>query len=240
MKGKGTLQKKEHRSAVVFLILILFATAFITAFYYFDINQKKIIQVPYISQKGSYITGCELVSTTMVLNYYKYYVTVKDVAERTPKSSLQQKDGKTYGSNPSQSFIGDPTSSSGFGCFAPVVVSVMNSFFNDKKQKTAVDVTGSNFDSLLSYIKDGDPVIVWATMNMQPSHSGKSWILRDTGKTFTWPAREHCLVLVGFDREKYYFNDPYQSNGLKSYDKSIVQKRYCELGKQAIVVRNTK
>lgn len=198
-----------------------------------------MLQVPYISQEGSYATGCELVSATMVLNYYNYPATVKDVVERTPKSSLQEKDGQTYGSLPSKSFIGDPTSSNGFGCFAPVVVSIMNSFFKDEGKKEAVDLTGSDFESLLPNIKNGDPVLVWATMNMQPSYPGKSWVVPDTGNTFTWTAREHCLVLVGFDQEQYYFNDPYKSNGLKGYAKSVVQKRYQELGKQAVTVRST-
>lgn len=196
---------------------------------------KKIITVPYISQDGSYATGCELVSATMFLNYYHYNVSVKDVVGKTPFSELHETNSGLTGKNPAQSFIGDPTSQSGFGCYAPVVVNVLNSFFQQDNQKKATNITGTDFANLLPYLSRDDPVIVWATINMLPSYAGDNWILEDTGQTFTWLAQEHCLVLVGYDDSKYYFNDPYDSNGMVGYDRSLVEKRYQELGKQAVV-----
>lgn len=198
--------------------------------------EKKDISVPYISQQGSYATGCELVSAAMFLNYYKYPVSVQDVVSQTPFSNLQPTDnGGFTGKSPSQTFIGDPESETGFGCYAPVVVSVLNSFFRKDNRMTAVNLTGTGFDSLIPYINQNDPVIVWATINMQPSYAGMNWVLEDTGETFTWTAEEHCLVLVGYDADKYYFNDPYNSNGVVGYDKALVLQRYEELGKQAVV-----
>jgi uncharacterized protein YvpB len=232
-RSRGKRRKKQ-RFLILFVCVIGIAAVFLCGY-----NRKKIIDVPYITQEGSYSTGCELVSTAMVLNYYQYDVSVKDVVEKTPRSDLKQTKNGFTGEHPSQSFIGDPTSESGFGCYAPVAASVMNSFFQRDNRKKAVDVTGIDFEGLIPYIKRGDPVLVWATMNMQPSYGGKSWTLKDTGKTFTWPAREHCLVLVGYDLEVYYFNDPYQSNGLVGYDKNLVQERYRELGRQAVVVENS-
>lgn len=197
---------------------------------------KKIITVPYISQEGSYATGCELVSATMFLNYYHYNVSVKDVVGKTPCSELRQADnGSLTGKNPAQSFIGDPTSEDGFGCYAPVVVNVLNSFFQQNNREKASDITGTDFANLLPYLSRDDPVMVWATINMLPSYAGANWIQEDTGQTFTWPAQEHCLVLVGYDDSKYYFNDPYDSNGMVGYDRKLVEQRYQELGKQAVV-----
>jgi|GEM_PF-1460337 uncharacterized protein YvpB len=200
-------------------------------------SSEKIIDVPYISQEGSYSTGCELVSASMVLQYYGCHASVEDVVKNTPSSNLQQKGGKFYGDDPAKSFIGDPTSESGFGCFAPVVVSVMNTFLS-KSDKIAINITGNEFNSLIPYIQRGDPVIVWATMRMLPPYQGNSWIINETGKTFVWPAREHCLVFVGYDKNKYYFNDPYKTSGLADYTKSIVEQRYNDLGKQAVVVED--
>ncbi len=200
-----------------------------------QLAEKKTISVPYISQQGSYATGCELVSAAMFLNYYKYPVSVQDVVAQTPFSNLQPTDnGGFTGESPSQTFIGDPESETGFGCYAPVVISVLNSFFRKDNRMTAVNLTGTGFDNLIPYINQGDPVIVWATINMQPSYAGMNWVLEDTGETFTWTAEEHCLVLVGYDADKYYFNDPYDSNGVVGYDKALVLQRYGELGKQAV------
>ncbi|HCW80279.1 MAG TPA: hypothetical protein DG942_04150 [Ruminococcaceae bacterium] len=200
-------------------------------------SSEKIIDVPYISQEGSYSTGCELVSASMVLQYYGCHASVEDVVKNTPYSDLQQKDGKFYGDDPTKSFIGDPTSESGFGCYAPVVVSVMNTFLS-KSNKIAVNITGNEFNSLIPYIQRGDPVIVWATMRMLPTYQGNSWIINGTGKTFVWPAREHCLVFVGYNKDKYYFNDPYKTSGLADYTKSVVEQRYNDLGKQAVIVED--
>ena len=56
------------------------------------------------------------------------------------------------------------------------------------------------------------------------------------GDTYTWISGEHCLVLVGYDKDKYYFNDPYKNHGLIGYQKSLVEKRFEELGKQSLVI----
>ena len=41
-------------------------------------NQKKIIRVPYIDQSVKYPTGCESVSTVMLLQYLGYEITVDE------------------------------------------------------------------------------------------------------------------------------------------------------------------
>lgn len=231
-------RRKKRHSKLRLAMLSVFVIGAAVALLYFN-DWKQVIDVPYISQEGSYATGCELVSATMVLNYYGYDVSVKDVVAKTPFSELQQVNGSLTGPHPSEAFIGDPTSENGFGCYAPVVTQVMNSVFQQDGRKNAADISGLDFDALIPHIRKGDPVIVWATMNMTPSYAGKSWILQKTGEKFVWPAGEHCLVLVGYDQNKYYFNDPYDSNGLIGFQKDLVRLRYEELGRQAVVVESS-
>ena len=64
---------------------------------------------------------------------------------------------------------------------------------------------------------------------------GPQWKLLDTGETFTWISNEHCMLLVGYDEDSYYFNDPYAGKLVK-YEKETVEQRYSELGKQSISV----
>ena len=60
------------------------------------------------------------------------------------------------------------------------------------------------------YINNGVPVLIWASINMKPTfiNLSNSWIVENTGERYFWKSNEHCLVLVGYDDENYYFNDP--------------------------------
>jgi uncharacterized protein YvpB len=43
------------------------------------------------------------------------------------------------------------------------------------------------------------------------------------------------MVLIGYDDRHYYLNDP-MSGGTVGYDKSVVEKRYEEMGMQAVYI----
>ena len=64
--------------------------------------------------------------------------------------------------------------------------------------------------------------------------AGADWLMVNGGY-YTWIAREHCLVMTGYDNYYYYFNDPW-TNARTRYSKSLVNTRYNELGKQAVVM----
>ncbi len=50
----------------------------------------------------------------------------------------------------------------------------------------------------------------------------------NTPGLFTWMNREHCLLLVGYDDDKLYFNDPWENHGCTAYDRTLVEKRHAE------------
>ncbi|WP_164918976.1 C39 family peptidase [Caproiciproducens sp. NJN-50] len=200
---------------------------------------RTLISVPHLSQEGVLPTGCELVSAMMLLNYYGCSTTADEIIKRTPKSSLLSDGNAVYGMSPNQAFIGDPRSGDGLGCYAPVLTAVVDSYFWEGGKKEAANLTGTDLDALArDYIAKGSPVLIWATVDMGEPGIGKSWTLADTGGNFQWIAGEHCLLMVGFDSEKYYFNDPLDSGGAVSYRKSLVEDRYRALGKQAVTVRS--
>ena len=66
-----------------------------------------------------------------------------------------------------------------------------------------------------------------------------SWSTND-GKQISYNRKLHCLLLVGYDEENYYFNDPMHMNadGTKftGYSKSSVEKAYEILNKQSIII----
>ena len=78
------------------------------------------------------------------------------------------------------------------------------------------------------------PVVFWACINMRKEITGPEWKLLDSGETFCWTSNEHCMLLVGYDEEKYYFNDPYNNNGVIGYERELVEKRHAAQHSMAI------
>lgn len=203
-------------------------------------KSDKLISVPYKSQAGEYPTGCEVVSTSMLLKYYGYDISVDEFIDDYLESSfLEEVNGKLYGPNPNEAFVGDPRSVYSYGCYAPVIVNSLNKIL--RKEHWVKNTTGSEFSELIeNYIDKEIPVLVWTSLNLLPTESGAEWYLRESGEKFQWISNEHCMVLVGYDKDKYYFNDPYEGNGVVGYDKNLVEKRFKELGDQSVVILNSK
>ena len=51
-----------------------------------------------------------------------------------------------------------------------------------------------------------------------------------------WLANEHCMVLVGYDEDAYYCNDPYNGNGVMRYARWVLEDRYAQMGYQAVAI----
>ena len=82
--------------------------------------------------------------------------------------------------SPNSKFVGDPRSSSGFGCYAPVLTKAMNKILGNGK--TAKNLTGTAFTTLLTdYIDNGIPVAVWASINMVNVDNGRQWVIPGNG-----------------------------------------------------------
>ena len=65
-------------------------------------------------------------------------------------------------------------------------------------------------DICTKYIDNNIPVLIWASINMVQTEKNdcNTWYLDDTDKEFTWTSNEHCLLLVGYNEDYYYFHDP--------------------------------
>lgn len=194
-----------------------------------------IIDVPYLSQSGNYPTGCESVSATMLMQYYGVDITPDQLIDQyLQKEDFTWENGVRIGPDPREAFVGNPYSSNSYGCYAPVIIDALRRACPDTLEVR--NETGSSLAHLTELYVDADiPVLVWATMDMKESWKSDSWELKD-GSTFTWLAGEHCLVLVGYDEDRYYFNDPYENHGVIGYEKRLVETRYRELGFQSVVV----
>lgn len=199
-----------------------------------------ILDVPYYSQ-DAYPTGCELVSSTMLLEYYGYSVTVEDLIYGEYISTIDfyySVEGVLYGGNPYKEFIGSPYDAGSYGCYSGAIMNMLNNYLM-YTDYAPTELTGTSLPELCSqYIDYGIPVLVWASIDMLETYTNfaNTWIIEDTGESFTWLSNEHCLVLVGYDDFNYYFNDPMRGKAY-SYSKDICEQRYKELGMQSIIIQ---
>lgn len=195
------------------------------------------LEAPYIDQSVKYPTGCESVSTVMLLQYLGYSLTVDEFIEKyLERRDFEERDGQLYGPSPDEYFCGSPYDENSFGCYAPVICKALEKAAGDKYR--IINETGTSMEELLTnYIDEGTPVIFWACINMREPVVGPEWKLIDRDETFTWISNEHCMLLVGYDDECYYFNDPYENNGVVPYEKKLVEERHRAQKSMAVGVK---
>ena len=203
--------------------------------------EEVLLDIPYYSQQGLLSTGCELISAKMVLEQYTgEEVPVQDIIDHMYCTYPTTIDGLSYAPHPEEAFIGSPWDPTSFGCFAPVLSRMMNELL--PAGETAVDTTGTPLRELAeTWLPQGRPVIIWATIAMLDHFDYLGWYLLDkegepTGVWYDWQANEHCLVLVGYDEDYYYFNDPYTWRAQTSYRRELVEERFESMGSYSIVV----
>lgn len=210
----------------------------------------KLLELPYLHQLDV-VYGCEAVSATMTLQYYGCDITWRDFTDNylIKRPWRTDETGKRFGPDPFAAYPGDPYKDSGpncgFGCYAPCLAKSMNAVLPQDKYVAVVTTGLKLVDLLPNYIDKGDPVVIWATMDMLPARLTRSWEIDYVdenskfrlGDQFTWNGNEHCLVLVGYDAERYFFNDPYKNHGLIGYPRALVEQRFLEQGSQSVVVR---
>ena len=209
-----------------------------------DINTEegdKIIDVPYIYQKHGFPNGCEPVSAVMILWHYGIDIDVNEFVDGyLSMGPIPKVDGE--GPDPSEIFCGDPREKSGWGCYAPVITDALTKLL-DGSGYTVEEHHGMTLQALCEeYIDEGIPVMVWATVDMIDS-SGEKYLARWTtpeGKEIVYNRKLHCLVLVGYDEENYYFNDSLKrgkdGSSYVVYPKEKTEKAYRLLDRQAIAI----
>ncbi len=197
-------------------------------------TKEKFISVPTLCQFPDLPTGCEAVAATMVLNFYNINITPQEFARNWIEHSedFYYSNGKLYGPDPNKVFAGNPFTNNSYGCFSGAIALAIN---QKNSNCTAKAITDQSLEQLCKeYIDREQPLLIWATMGMKKSSQGNTWHLNN-GKEFTWIAGEHCLVLVGYNDDYYFFNDPISGSNV-AYQKHIVEKRFAELSNQAVYI----
>lgn len=199
------------------------------------LNNMTLIEIPNICQYPTLPTGCEVTAATMVLQFYGEKISIDNFARNwlICDDRFYQANNMLYGPDPHKVFVGSPFTKSSYGCYAVPIVNAIN---NNSSVCKAEVITGKTIEELCDlFIDNNAPIIIWATMGMKPSEDGTRWST-DNNREIVWKAGEHSLVLVGYDDKHYFLVDP-QSGSVVGYEKHIVEKRFSELGMQAILVQ---
>ncbi len=171
----------------------------------------KLLDCPFIDQRERYPTGCESVSAVMLLRYFGFDVTPEEfIAHCLPKAPEPvERDGIWYAADPQHFYLGDPYTQDGWGCFAPAVCAGLRTYLRNCDAYEVREVYGRTLSDLCrEYIDRDVPVIVFATMGMDPPREARTWTIPETGKTYTWKTPMHCLLLAGYGDGTFVFNDP--------------------------------
>jgi uncharacterized protein YvpB len=208
-----------------------------------DVRNSLLINAPFISQWPELPTGCEVTSAAMLLNYYGFkadkYALSWDYLPIADPVFYFDDDGNYYGPDPYKYFIGDPEMFEGFGCYAPVIEGMLNKYLQDNSSKyRALDISGCNFDYLIKCLNEEKPVMVWANGNQMPLFESSNWIT-PSGISVNWLGNEHCMLLIGYDQNGLWFNDPLMEDaayGIVVYDRDEFEYYWIMLGKQAVIL----
>ncbi|MFY0544958.1 C39 family peptidase [Brevibacillus sp. H7] len=195
-----------------------------------------IENVPHIKQYPELINGCEVTSVAMLLRFLGNPVSKLELAKRVKKDTTPLKVDATgrilsWG-NPEKGFVGDITGKHlGYAVYHQPIVHLINEVY----PKRAKNVTGLDFSTILQEVQNNRPVIVWTTSDFQPTKQWLEWKTADN-RTIRVTFKQHAVLLVGFDVDSVYINDPMGKEGYKKVAKEPFIKSWEQLGKQAVTV----
>lgn len=223
----------------------------------YDGTGIKVLSVTNIPQ-NSYIggaplpTGCEVTSLAVLMNYLGF----TDAGKNNLADNYMPKGTIGY-TDPNYAFVGSPSSSASYGAYANTIVRTAENYFSASGAEDCIvkNITGADVNALLEQVSNGNPVLVWYTMNCTSTRTyGATWHLnRGTAYTqpgtgsysFTWKNNEHCSVLVGYNKNKgtviladVWANSGASTGGLTEYSLSAFESAYNWLGKQAVIIEN--
>lgn len=204
-----------------------------------DSVKHLIKNVPILGQYPDYPAGCETVAAVMNLNFFGMDITVDDFIDfYLPLGTAPYwENDRWYSSSPEDCFLGDPESDKGWGIWAKGMLPAIENYLQDINSNYGAKVTYSETINSLceKYVANDVPVMVWVTAYMEEPYANITAQIIGSNETFTWISPNHCMLLVGYDKDGYYFNDPITGE-LEIYGKEESEIAFRGNGSQAIII----
>jgi uncharacterized protein YvpB len=172
-------------------------------------SSKIITGIPVIPQYPVLPRGCEVVSLTMLLNYYGIEVdrmTLADEIRYTEEPYRIVNNMVSFG-DMHQGFVGNmhTTSEPGIGAYHEPVQELMGQYVEPEK---ILNLTGTHLEDLLYYVDQEMPIWINVANNYDtvPDSRKQHWLTPNGIMEISFT--EHAVLIVGYDNEFIYYNDP--------------------------------
>lgn len=198
----------------------------------FDMNETAMIEdVPFIRQLPELPRGCEVTSLAMLLQYNGVEVDKMQLASEIHRVPFEENGLR---GNPYEGFVGNMYTKSepGYGVYHQPIFKLAEQYAPAK----AVDLTGREISDIYKVVSSGSPVWVIANVTFQPLAEGsfETWDTSTGEVQITY--YEHSVVVVGYDQNFVYINDPLASNPRKGVPRAQFEQAWEQMGKQAITI----
>lgn len=197
------------------------------------IKQKVLLDVPLIRQNPELKYGCEVTSLAMILQYagadtnkMKLFHEIRKDAD--PLKRSKNGDIISWG-NPAEGFVGDMTGKkAGYAVFEQPMLDLIEKYLPGR----AVNLTGKDFCEVLARVSSGSPVVIWTTGDYKLPDRPESWT---HGKeTIRSPMDLHAVVLVGYEGNILYLNDPLSGRKQVAVNKQSFIATWNQMQKRAV------
>ncbi len=199
----------------------------------------EIENFPVLYQMPELPTGCEITALTMLLNYYGLPAEKVEMATGYLPTLLSAEtyvgeDGKMYGNDMNQYFIGNPTTQNGIICGTGAIITAANDFLLDYGSTLrATDQTGTAVEELYHMVSRGIPVMVWCTIGMENRSPVQGWYT-ENGTYVDWSRNDHGAVLIGYTSDTVKIADPI--SGIVEYDRKQFESVFASRKGQCVIL----
>ncbi|MES5895889.1 C39 family peptidase [Bacillus cereus group sp. RP43] len=204
----------------------------------FSNNDEKVMlsNVPLIQQLPELDRGCEVTSLAMMLQYAGVSVDKMKLANEIKKVDFMDEGVR---GNPNEGFVGNiyTFSESGYGVYHGPLFQLAKKYLPNK----AVDLTGESIEEIYKSVKAGQPVVMITNATYAPLDEDEftTWETNSGDVSITY--NEHCVVLVGYDKESVYIRDPLDDSLDVKVPRGNFEQAWVQMGSQAIsYVNNSK
>lgn len=195
---------------------------------------------PVILQMPELPTGCEITALTMMLSYYGYEedktVMASTYLPTLPAEFRRGADGRLYGPDMEDHFVGDPFSS-GYVCGPGAIVAAADRCLSERGSGLrAENITGVSPEILYRLVARGIPALVWVTIGMKERRDVQGWYT-ENGRRMEWSRNDHGAVLIGYSEDTVTVADPIL--GLRIFGREIFEKIFTARGNRCVILRDS-
>lgn len=143
-------------------------------------------------------------------------------------------DGRLYGTDLNEYFIGDPFTEDGVICGTGAIVTAADAYLEAAGSSLrAEDLTGTDPEELYRLVSEDQPVVVWVTISMADRGETEGWYTED-GEYVDWSRNDHGAVLIGYSGTTVTIADPI--SGQIEYDRQQFEEVFADRGNRCVVI----